>query len=64
MCLCDLKGLTSPPKKMSVQAGAAADKNEEEGSNGKMGPTSEGFHNTNELGSVRHECELQGVMTS
>ena len=22
------------------------------------------FHHTNELGSVRHECELQGVMTS
>ena len=22
------------------------------------------FHNTNELGSVRHECEMQSVMTS
>ena len=22
------------------------------------------FHNTNEFGSVRHECELQSVMTS
>ena len=32
--------------------------------NGKLGTTSEVFHNTNELGSVRHECELQSVMTS
>ena len=32
--------------------------------NGKLGTTSEGFPQYNELGSVRCECELQGVMTS
>ena len=35
----------------------------EEG-NGKLGTYSEGFPQYNKLGSVRHECELQGVMTS
>ena len=34
------------------------------GTNGKLGTTSEGFPQYNKLGSVRHECELQGVMTS
>ena len=32
--------------------------------NGKLGTTSEGFPQYNELGSVRHVCELQGVKTS
>ena len=32
--------------------------------NGKLGTTSEGFPQYNKLGSVRHVCELQGVMTS
>ena len=32
--------------------------------NGKLGSTSESFPQYNELGSVRHECELQSVLTS
>ena len=32
--------------------------------NGKLATTSEGFPQYNKLGSVRHECELHGVMTS
>ena len=32
--------------------------------NGKLGTTSEGFPQNNKLVSVRHKCELQGVMTS
>ena len=32
--------------------------------NGKLGTTSEGFPQYNKSGSVRHECEMQGVMTS
>ena len=32
--------------------------------NGKLGTASEGFPQYDKLGSVRHECELQGVMTS
>ena len=32
--------------------------------NGKLDTTSEGFPHYNKLGSVRHVCELQGVMTS
>ena len=32
--------------------------------NGKLDTTSEGFPQYNKLGSVRHVCELQGVMTS
>ena len=34
------------------------------GSTENWAPLPRVFHNTNELGSVRHECELQGVMTS
>ena len=35
------------------------------GYNGTLGTTSDGFFpQNNESGSVRHECELQGVMTS
>ena len=32
--------------------------------NGKLGTTSEGFPQYNKLGSVTHECEHQGFMTS
>ena len=35
-----------------------------EGTDGKLGTTSEGFPQYNKLGSVRHVCELQDVMTS
>ena len=36
----------------------------EEGETENWAPLPRVFHNTNELGSVRHECELHGVMTS
>ena len=37
---------------------------EREGGGENWEPLPRVFHNTNELGSVRHECELQSVMTS
>ena len=32
--------------------------------NGKLGTTSESIPQYNKLGSARHMCELQGLMTS
>ena len=48
----------------SLETSDSEQRNEWVQGNGKLGNTSEGFHQYNKLGSVRHECELQGVMTS